>query len=538
MGWLLLALVGLVYLAVGPWTLVLVAVLLAVPRVRERVPRPEVTRRGVAVGAAVVVGLGLVVWAVPDGRLPIPHTGGLLVTPGYDGRQVSARAIEAEQPPQHPWLAPTGADAVGNDAWSSGAYPGGGPLGDRPEVETGWYGLEKCGRLAFDSRGRVVALCHDREGALLRVLDPESLDPLSTKRLPGRLEGDVSPWQDVCNGSQFYLDNGDRAVVTTTERQIQAVGTADAEGKPDLTVAESWDLADRVAEDDCLVAVKPDWTGRIWWASREGRVGLVDPVTGTVHATDLTGERITNTFAVDETGGVFLVSDAALYRFAVDAEGAPVVSWRTPYDRGVEQKAGQFAQGSGTSPTLVDDNLVAIADNAEPRLHVVFVDRSSGAEVCRSALFDGGESATETSLSSVGSGVIVENNHGYHSPRATLMGFATSPGLARVDHAGGECRVAWTNEEVAPSALPVVSWQTGLLYTWTKRPTLWGVSAWYLTAVDASTGRTAFSVRAGTGTLFNAHYSAVTLGPNGGAYVGTMGGLVRVRDVERKKKDD
>lgn len=537
MFWLFLALLGLSYLAVGPWALVLAAVLLAVPRVRDRVPRPAITRRGIALGLGGVLALGLLVWAIPDGRLAVPHAGGLLVAPRYDGRQVSARPIEAEQPPQHPWLARMGSDAVTNDAWSSGAYLGAGPLGDRPETDSAWYGLEKCGRLAFDSGGRIVALCHDRGGALIRVIDPDSLHPLSTKRLPGRLETDSSPWQDVCNGSQFYLDNGDRAVVTTTERRIQAVGTADAEGRPDLTIEESWSVASLVPESDCLVAVKPDWNGRIWWASREGHVGVVDPVSGTVQGLQLPGERITNTFSVDETGGVFLVSDAALYRMAVNAEGAPAVSWRTPYDAGVEQKPGQFAQGSGTTPTLVDQNLVAIADNAEPRLHVVFVDRSSGAEVCRSAVFDGGESATETSLASVGSGVIVENNHGYSSPRTTMLGFTSSPGLARVDHADGECSVAWTNDEVAPSALPTVSWQTGLLYTWTKKPSWWGVSGWYLTAIDAHTGRTAFSVRAGTGTLYNNHYSAVTLGPEGGAYVGVVGGLVRVRDVVREKKD-
>jgi hypothetical protein len=71
---------------------------------------------------------------------------------------------------------------------------------------------------------------------------------------------------------------------------------------------------------------------------------------------------------------------------------------------------------------------------------------------------------------------------------------------------------------------------TGLVYAYTMRPSWWGVTAWYLTAIDARTGRTAFSVRTGTGTLFNNHYSAVTLAPDGSAYVATLGGMVRVRD--------
>src|SRR5690606_36398326 len=116
---------------------------------------------------------------------------------------------------------------------------------------------------------------------------------------------------------------------------------ADADGEPNLTVDKSWALSSLVPEDDCLVAVKPDWTGRIWWATRAGRVGVVDPVTGEVAGVEL-GEAVTNSFAVDESGGVFLVSDTALYRLAVDETGTPAVTWRTEYDRGVEQKSGQF----------------------------------------------------------------------------------------------------------------------------------------------------------------------------------------------------
>ena len=62
----------------------------------------------------------------------------------------------------------------------------------------------------------------------------------------------------------------------------------------------------------------PDWCGRLWFVTRRGVVGTVDRSSGTVRTRRL-GERITNSFAVDETGGVYIVSDAALYRF--DAAG-------------------------------------------------------------------------------------------------------------------------------------------------------------------------------------------------------------------------
>ena len=67
----------------------------------------------------------------------------------------------------------------------------------------------------------------------------------------------------------------------------------------------------------------------------------------------------------------FIVTDHALYRFHADAAGVPQQDWRTPYDRGTDVKPGNINQGSGTTPKLFGE-MVAIADNAEPRIHVMF----------------------------------------------------------------------------------------------------------------------------------------------------------------------
>ena len=99
-----------------------------------------------------------------------------------------------------------------------------------------------------------------------------------------------------------------------------------------------------------------------------------------------------------------------------------MVQWRTAYERGSERKPGQLTRGSGTTPTILPGGIVAITDNAEPRMNVVFVRTEDGAEVCRAAVFDEGASATENSLVAVGDGVVVENNHGYTAPWRTLVG--------------------------------------------------------------------------------------------------------------------
>ncbi len=52
------------------------------------------------------------------------------------------------------------------------------------------------------------------------------------------------------------------------------------------------------------------------------------------------------------------------------------------------------------------------------------------------------------------------------------------------------------------------------------------LAAWYLTALDFRTGRTVYRRLAGTGFAFNNNYAPVTLGPDGTAYVGVLGGVV------------
>jgi hypothetical protein len=267
-------------------------------------------------------------------------------------------------------------------------------------------------------------------------------------------------------------------------------------------------------------------------------VGTVDPSTGAVASTQLTGEAIGNSFAVDETGGVFIVSDHAMYRFDADpSSGAPVQTWREPYDRGTRLKPGQPNFGSGTTPTLVGSDFVAITDNADPYMHVVVFRRATSVTgsrlVCQVPVFGAYEGATENSLIAAGTSLIVENNYGYTGPSSTMNGGVTDPGVTRVDVAadGSGCRTRWTNaRERVPSTVSKVSLATGLVYTYTKPQEGNGADAWYLTALDFRSGRTVWSALAGTDLGFNNNFGPVTLGPDGTAYVGVLGGLVELRD--------
>jgi hypothetical protein len=468
--------------------------------------------------------------AVPGAAaLPIPSAPGPLLVPRFIGGAAAADPIASFDVPQNPYLAPDPWNNMHDDAYGTNAYPGAGPLGRQPVVSSRTYGVEECATEAFDAAGRIVALCGNLRGPVLRLINPQTLAIVATQQLPPRrLRPGTSPLSDLCGGTYFYLDNLDRAVVATTDRHIVVV--ADLGNR--FVKQRSYDVTSAVPPDDCLIALLPDWSGRIWFETGNGVVGTVDPVSRAVHSVRLPGEIIDNSFSVDETGGVFIVSDHALYRFDAGPDGAPVVTWRQPYDRGSVQKPGQLAQGSGTTPTLVGPDLVAITDNADPQMDVLVYRRgkdSGGQPVCGAPVFAAGKSDTENSLVAVGNSLFVENNYGYRDPTSTLAGRTTTPGIARVDVADGTCSVAWTSNEIAPTSVPKASLATGLLYVYTKPKTAL-VDAWYFTAIDIRTGRTVFSRLTGTGPGYNNHYAAIYLGPDGAAYIATLAGMVRVRD--------
>jgi hypothetical protein len=188
------------------------------------------------------------------------------------------------------------------------------------------------------------------------------------------------------------------------------------------------------------------------------------------------------------------------------------VLWRRTYANTGAAKSGQTQPGSGTTPTLMGERYVAITDNDDP-INVVVARRGDGRVVCTEPLFEKGASSTDQSLIATNSLIVAENNFGYSSPTATENGHTTSLGLQRVDVEDGRCRTVWRSRESAPSAVAKLSLAAGLVYTYTKPARDDGQDAWYLTALDVRTGKTAFQRLAGEGLEFNNNYAPITWGP-------------------------
>lgn len=473
--------------------------------------------------AAVIAGVGAAATSASIPPIPIPSDP--TTAPKFVGHAADAHPIAQNwRAPRHPFMAPNGRSNLHNDAYQTDAYRRSGPLGRDLRVNSTDFSAD-CGSLTFDSEGRIETVCIGLAGPKLYLLNSKTLATIATHNLPPRQAGGGDPFTNVSGGGYFYLDNRDRAVIPTTTRHIYVIRQTSA---PGFQRVRDYDLSHKLGSDDSILSALPDWHGRLWFVSTQGVVGWVGD-DGHIHARNL-GEEIANSFAVDDHAGVFIVTTKALYRLHA-RHGHVHVDWRRPYPNSGVHKPGQLSAGSGTTPTLIGKDRVAITDNADP-MHVVVYHRSArsgGREICHRAVFEKGASDTENSLIAAGRSLVVENNYGY-TVTHTEGGGVTSPGISRVVVDHGRCKTKWTSEVRAPSVVPKASLGNGLVYTYTKPKTKDHSDAWYFTALDFRTGKTVYKRLTGAGLGYNNHYAPVSIGPDGTAYVGVLGGLLRIAD--------
>jgi hypothetical protein len=442
--------------------------------------------------------------------------------PRFEGAPATAQPLTVKAPLQHPWMAPNGASGPHLDSFNTGASDHPGPLGHETQKTSALQGGE-CAAIAFDSRGRALTVCGGPSGRTLRLLDPRTLDTIAEHALPGPPPADGN---DSSGGVHFYLGRGDRAVVPTSRRTLQVVAIEPG----GLRLEREIDLQTIVAANDVPLAVLPDISGRDWVVTTRGRVVTVDRTGANLRAIAL-AEGVGNDLAVGRSGA-YVVSDGALYRLRAGRDGTPRIIWRRQYRNAGARKPGQLRAGSGSAPVLLPGGLVAIVDNDDPvAVEVLRTGRRvRRRRVCRVPVFAPGASAVEASLVAVGRSLLVTNNHGYSGPLTVEGGRTTTAGMARIDvlRRGRGCRVRWVSDEISPSAQPTVSRTTGLLYALAKPPRF--PDGWYLAGIDFRSGKTLFRTLAGEGLGHNPDFSPIVLGPSGAAYVGTLGGIIALRD--------
>ncbi len=320
--------------------------------------------------------------------------------------------------------------------------------------------------------------------------------------------------------------------------------------------------------NDPIVGINMTYDGYIALATQKGRVLVVDRGFSRYYRLDIGDgkEEVSNSIAVDEKGGIYVVTSKAMYR--VQWTGSKLSldngsgAWRAAYETGDNVFIpGRLGYGSGSTPTLMgvgqQDKFVVITDGQAVTHMVLFwrdaipanwqpiapgKDRRIAAELA----VDYGDperalSASEQSVLVRGYGaVVVSNDYGVTFPFYTahpvlrnlfngiVVYFSNLPWVAphgvekfEWNPATRQLEVAWVNNKIScPNGIPAMSASSNLMYCVGQRRSVWNIEA-----LDWSTGEAVFYQPMKNSATYNSFYAATQIGPNKSIWSGSYMGL-------------
>jgi hypothetical protein len=275
-------------------------------------------------------------------------------------------------------------------------------------------------------------------------------------------------------------------------------------------------------------------------------------------------EEIQNSFSIGPDG-VYIVSSVAIHKLRFNDNTKTIEmdpKWQLTFNETGDQiypndglqKSGHLNNGSGTTPTLMDDRFVIIADNDHHQINMNIYAQENGRLVNRYKLFNYDSSACENSIVAYKNSLIIGNTFNYVDP---FKENETSGGINRFDYNAekGEFELNrdWPKDFVdAQTATPKMSTKTGVLYVYNREETADdGYNDWQLTAIDFRTGRKVFYLKPefekgefddninfimkafALGNknyhqkVFNNIWATYTFGPNNSIYIGAYRGFLK-----------
>jgi hypothetical protein len=482
-------------------------------------------RRARLLAAAAALAAAALPTAAGAFPIPGPLSGPL---PRFTGAPATAQRLPGPYPPANPALAPDGRNGSGLSAGNGAASPYAGPLG-HGTASVSALGLGGCAALAFDARDRLLAMCNGPLAPELRLLDPRTLAQVANLILPQHLRTKLGDFA----GATHFIERADGSLlIPAHDGTLLSVAVEPGALRKTGVVS----LTKLLGSGERPFAVAAGFDGFDWAVGDRGTVVTVPraaqgPEASAAPRKLWLGEPVQEDIATDPTG-TYVVTTAALYRLRADTSGAPRIVWRLPLPSALSDgHGGRVHDGPGTPPVIVAGRYVAVADALDPAR--VVVARITGTDArrmyCAVPVFAPGRSSVEAHLVVAGRSIAVANSYGLDNLFTTEGGRTTTGGIARVVVGRRGCRTARTVPVISPSAQMVVSRATGLLYPLEKPKGF--PDAWNLAAVDWRSGAKRFAALAGEGLGYNSDGGAVVLGPDGAAYAGTFGGVVRFADA-------
>jgi len=526
---------------------------------------------------ALVLGIGLPGYA-SEPVTPIP-AGPETSLPDYIGQPAKARPLPNSGVPQNPYFAPNPFSLAHSDIWMSDTADLPGPLGRNPVVSsTSLAEIERIswiasgGNMAFDSHGRPLVFLFGNNWASVALLDPDTLDVVSSYPLKARegIGGEGAQQTPFSAWSIYaYLDNRDQIHIVAESKILLTLEIVDTPSGPKFQEGGEYDLTELVnkgtedpSDDDRVTGVVMDFQGRYWInLGTSSMIYLLNPETAPEEIKDLPhvlldidgdgDEKTRNGTALTREGAAYIVTTEAMYRVDAGADDQPRIVWQEPYDSIGVVRPGQYELGSGTTPTILGEGkYVAITDNAEQLQVVVYrtapdeeLEPDQRRVVCEVPVFDfteGGAGAGSNSLVGLHNSIIAQNTADYLFDWKTgTLTTPGRPGMERIDidPNGKGCTKVWVNTEVHTNMVMKLSTRNGLIYTQDRKYDATNdVYAVYWVALDFRTGGVVWEKLAGTFerkglATFDNFWAAIGLGPNGALYGANYGGITMLRDT-------
>lgn len=299
------------------------------------------------------------------------------------------------------------------------------------------------------------------------------------------------------------------------------------------------------------------WDGHVVLSTISGAVAVVDrEFRRPPRWLRLDGEMITNSFAVDDAGGIYVVTDQRMHKLVWTGErlsqDAADGAWSSPYERADAELGGIRAgsQGSGATPSLMgfapgEDRLVVITDGAA-RMNLVAFWREAvppgGSRIAGSIPVTFGRddlasAQSEQSVAVWGDGAFVVNNTGPDTlgsafENVVAIGVTRPPprGVERFRWNGATDRWerVWARPDVSsPSMVPLVSAGSRQAYVQSAEN-----GAFAFVGLDWETGETRTRIELPRTQAMNGAYMLIQLLDDGDMVTGMLTGPVRL-DVGR-----
>ena len=382
----------------------------------------------------------------------------------------------------------------------------------------------------------------------------------------------VQDKEDAISGAYSLIDS-DGTFFVPRGPELHAYRDAQ-EGNPqsDIVLWKSYKLpAPPAAEEttkDMIVGINLTYDGRLILLTEAGLVvSLSRDLDDAAYLKLPIEQPISNSFAVDETGGIFVAKSDSIVRVQWNPDLRDdqrlAVNWSVPYQSSTEQFRGRLGIGTGTTPSLVgtgqQDKFIVIGDG-QKLMHMVLIWRGEipddweglpgrhrriAAEVPVTFGHEGTtHSTTEQSLTVRGYEIaavsnlygelptlsrrmakrafgnkhlrtIYRSNYERVAPHGVEK-FAWNPDTRKLES-------VWANSNLSiPNGIPTMSDATGLMYGIGARD-----AEWTLEAIDWRTGKSVFHRTLSRNFRFNSFYAATEIGPGRSILTGMYGGVMR-----------